>query len=58
MPVRAAQYAAKILAGAKPGDLPIEKSRDYELIVNLKVAAELGLIVPGAVLMRADSVVR
>ena len=53
----AASYVDRLLRGAKPSDLPVEQASRFELVVNLKVAKELGVKVPSSVLLRASQVI-
>ena len=51
-------YVDKIFRGARPADLPVERPSKYELVVNLKTAAALGLKIPHVILLRADRIIQ
>jgi putative tryptophan/tyrosine transport system substrate-binding protein len=54
---RTGAFVSKILHGARPADLPIERPTKFELVINMKTAKELGIEVPISMQMLADEVI-
>ena len=55
---RAAYFVDRILKGARPAEMPVERPTTFELVINLRAAEGLGLRIPPEVILRAERVVR
>ena len=54
---RGAEYVHRIIHGARPSELPVERPTKFQLSVNLVTAKAIGIVVPAAILARADEVI-
>ena len=55
---RLAYFVDRILKGAKPADIPVERTSSSSLVVNLKAAEAIGVKIPAAILLQADRVIQ
>src|SRR5215813_1933138 len=53
-----AKYVQKVLTGTRPQEIPVEQPREFELVINLKTARQIGVTIPQSVLYRADKVIK
>jgi len=58
LPELAAEIVDKILEGTKPADIPVERPKKFDLVINLKAAKQIGFTVPPEVLARASRIIR